>query len=402
MIRNLLLFVLFILFLFSVTLILFSNERIRILKAQTNLNTDPRPDGDIYEIGYVAWLKNYGTNVGNAGVSEGDFNGDTKVNGMDYITWLSIIWFSEYKSEAQTPTPTPTSMAPKLLTCFDREGPVITIGGEQSKQYHTGSFPFLENVIVDARTASWIHVDDYPVVLEGGPDICFSGGTIWGEYPYSTDWETMHGTSAFTFRTTGKTTVENIRVHNYGDGITFSRGNPSYSFHVIGAYMTHIRDDCVQNDYMYSGLIEDSLFDGCYTAFSAQAHDSSGDNDGSLNVWTIRDSLIRLEPMEKVYKDSGLIPGHGPFFKWNKVDNKSPQLSLHNNIFRVDQPSNSSSGLGLPEGKLAICSNNIVVWLGEGAYPDSLPNTFNGQECFSITTDKTIWDNAVQEWMDRH
>jgi hypothetical protein len=106
--------------------------------------------------------------------------------------------------------------------------------------------------------------------------------------------------------------------------------------------------------------------------------------------------------MEKVYKDSGLIPGHGPFFKWNKVDNKSPQLSLHNNIFRVDQPSNSSSGLGLPEGKLAICSNNIVVWLGEGVYPDSLPNTFNGQECFSITTDKTIWDNAVQEWMDRH
>jgi hypothetical protein len=245
-------------------------------------------------------------------------------------------------------------------------------------------------------------VGDYPVVLEGGPDICLSGGTIWGEYPYSTDWETMHNTTGFTFRTTGITTVEYIRVHNYGDGITFSRGVPSYSFHIIGAHMTHIRDDCVQNDYMYSGLIEDSLFDGCYTAFSAQAHDSSGHNDGSQNIWAIRNSLIRLEPMEKVYKDQGLIPGHGAFFKWDRDDDNSPQLSLHNNIFRVDQPSNSSNGLGLPEGKLVSCSNNTVVWLGDGAYPDTLPETFNGQQCFTITTDKTVWDNAVQNWMIQH
>lgn len=398
--KNLLIVVLLILFLFLSTLILFGNESIRIINAQTTLKTDTEPDGDVDGNDYVVWLNNYGSNVGNAGASKGDFNDDTKVDGLDYITWLSIIWLNEYGPKASTPTP--TYMVPKLLTCFDREGPVITISGEQSEQYHTGSYPLPENVIVDARTATWIHVDDYPVVLEGGPNICFSGGTIWGEYPYNTDWGTMHSTSGLTFRTTGETTVENIRVHNYGDGITFSRGISSYSFHVIGAHMTHIRDDCVQNDYMYSALIEDSLFDGCYTAFSAQAHSSSGDNDGSQNVWTISNSLIRLEPMEKVYKDSGLIPGHGPFFKWNKDDNKSPRLSLHNNIFRVDQPSNSSSGLGLPEGKLVSCSNNIVVWLGDGAYPDTLPNTFNGQECFSITTDKTVWDNAVQDWMNRH
>ena len=196
--------------------------------------------------------------------------------------------------------------------------------------------------------------------------------------------------------------MENIRVHNYGDGISFSRGNPSYSFHIIGAYMTHIRDDCVQNDYMYSGLIEDSLFDGCYTAFSAKAQNSSSDYDGSQNVWTIRNSLIRLEPMEKVYHDRGLIPGHGAFFKWNKGDNNSPQLALHNNVFRVDQLSNSSDGLGLPKGKLVSCSDNVVVWLGDGPYPDPLPETFDGKQCFTITTDKTVWDKALDNWMNRH
>jgi hypothetical protein len=106
--------------------------------------------------------------------------------------------------------------------------------------------------------------------------------------------------------------------------------------------------------------------------------------------------------MEKVYKDEGLIPGHGAFFKWNKDNNKSPRLALHNNVFRVDQPSNSSSGLGVPVGKLESCSNNVVVWLGDGPYPDPLPKTFNGKPCFTITTDKTVWDNAVQNWIAHH
>ena len=105
--------------------------------------------------------------------------------------------------------------------------------------------------------------------------------------------------------------------------------------------------------------------------------------------------------MEKVYNDQGLIPGHGAFFKWGS-DGTSPKLALHNNIFRVDQPSNSSNGLGIPDGKLESCSNNVVVWLGEGDFPDPLPETFRGQPCFTITTDPTVWDGAVQQWKLHH
>jgi hypothetical protein len=321
------------------------------------------------------------------------------INAEATPVWLSFVSFSQWPGAT---TPTPGSPLPEIATCFDRDGLRMLVRGEQPKQLHTENLPLPENIIVDARSAVWTHVDNYPVVLEGGPNVCFSGGTVVGEYPYDTDWETMHSTSALIFRTTGNTMVENIRVHNYGDGITFSRGDPSYSFQVIGAHLSHIRDDCVENDYMYTGLIEDSLLDGCYTAFSAQSHGSSGDNRGSQNIWTIQNSLIRLEPMEKVYNDRGLIPGHGPFFKWDKDADKAPRLSLHNNIFRVDQPSNSGSGLAVPAGKLVSCSNNIVVWLGEGAYPDSLPEIFNGRPCFTITTDASVWDRAVQSWLERH
>jgi hypothetical protein len=106
--------------------------------------------------------------------------------------------------------------------------------------------------------------------------------------------------------------------------------------------------------------------------------------------------------MEQIYKDRGIVPGHGPFFKWNLDDDHSPQLALHDNIFKVDQPANGSSGLGLPEGKLAGCSNNIVVWLGEGQYPGSLPALFDGSPCFTITTNPYVWDQAVQTWLETH
>ena len=395
--KNLLGCVLFLLLLFGVVGIIYLGvpQFKRDLEVSGAAVPSPTPPG----LFQVRKPHDYGSERGSIEVSKDAIIGETEKEELDSELWFPIL-LNVFGSA--TITPTPISTVPKISTCFDRTGPLITISGEQSTQYHSGSQPLPENAIVDARTATWVHVDDYPVVLEGGPDICFSGGMVWGEYPYSTDWETMHDTTGFSFRTTGETTVENIRVHNYGDGISFSKGTPGYSFQVFGAHMTHIRDDCVQNDYMYSGLVEDSLFDGCYTAFSAQASSSSGDNDGSQNVWIIRDSLIRLEPMEKVYNDEGLIPGHGAFFKWNNDDDRSPRLALHNNVFRVDQPSNSESGLGLPEGKLISCSNNIVVWLGVGEYPDPLPETLNGQPCFTMTTDRTVWDIAVQNWMDSH
>ena len=115
-------------------------------------------------------------------------------------------------------------------------------------------------------------------------------------------------------------------------------------------------------------------------------------SDGRGNTWIVRDSLIRLQPMPTVYK--GEAPGHGKFFKWDK-EGLGPRLDLHNNIFRVDQPPNGGD-LGVPEEYLGSCSNNIVVWLGEGEYPDPLPS------CFTVTTDKSVWDAAVSVWKANH
>jgi len=51
--------------------------------------------------------------------------------------------------------------------------------------------------------------------------------------------------------------------------------------------------------------------------------------------------------------------------------------------------------MGIPSS-LVGCSNNVMVWLGQGPYPAPLP------ACFTVTTDRSVWDAAVATWKLRH
>ena len=96
--------------------------------------------------------------------------------------------------------------------------------------------------------------------------------------------------------------------------------------------------------------------------------------------------------MPTVYK--GRAPGNGGFFKWDE-HGRAPKLVIRDNVFRVDQRPNHQT-LGLPAGYKYECSNNVVVWLGKGRYPDKLP------KCFRVTRDRAVWDRAVAAWQAAH
>src|SRR5256885_10441721 len=52
-----------------------------------------------------------------------------------------------------------------------------------------------------------------------------------------------------------------------------------------------------------------------------------------------------------------------------------------------------------PPGKLAGCANNVMVWLGAGAFPEPLPS------CFTVLTGATgldYWNGAVAQWKANH
>ena len=247
---------------------------------------------------------------------------------------------------------------------------------------------------VDARTASWLQVDDWPVSITGTGSLCWHGGSINGTYPVSTPWTTFHSTGAFNVANPDSV-VENLRIFNYGDGIRLREGASHWT--VRAADEAYLHDDCVENDKLYTGTVTDSLFDGCYVAFSTRPSSSDPTSDGRGHTMTIDHSLVRLQPMPTVYK--GPAPGHGGFFKWDDTG-RSPALALHDNVFRVDQLPNHGS-LGLPDGYDVSCSGNVIIWLGTGAFPEAAswkakcPDTV-------ILTDRAYWDGAVAGWRAHH
>lgn len=258
---------------------------------------------------------------------------------------------------------------------------LVLAGLHAGGREHTG---LAAGTVVQARNARWHGRVPYALQLGGEGGVCLSGGSIVGTWPPQTPWRTMHSTAGIVV-SGPVATVEDTRVHDYGDAIRFVDG--ARDWEVRRVHLSYVRDDCIEDDWLHAGTVRDSLLDGCYNAFSARTYDGQdGVSDGSANLFTVEHSLVRLQPM-RTYDGQG-EPGTAGFFKW---DPRGPRLVLRDDVFRADQRA-GTVGLGLPPGKLAGCSDNVMVWLGRGRYPGRLPG------CFTLTRDVQVWERAVRHW----
>ena len=285
-------------------------------------------------------------------------------------------------------------------------GASLVLGGMFTDSYYTRSLA--PGTVIDARDATFVHCSQpdrsnpcatnvYPVNLGpiSAPGDCWAGGRIIGANRLDATWSEMHSpnNAGFMFEN-GSFTVDGIRVYDVGDGIR-PRGGAE-GFLIKDVWLSYIRDDCVENDHLNGGVVDDSLFDGCFSAFSARNIDTT--IDGHTNLWTIQHTLVRLQPMPGPPEGGDL--GHKGFFKWidwGDPNSRSPMLALFNDVFMAEEQGQfSADRMGIPPGKLAACANNVMVWLGPGDYPAVLP------DCFTVTKDRSVWDSAVAEWIRRH
>jgi hypothetical protein len=288
-------------------------------------------------------------------------------------------------------------------SCLDQAGPLLTLSGTWATRYSNRSL--LAGTRIDARSAVFLGspTNFYPFSVAGGPAICVAGGDVRGQYDRSLSWQQMHDlNNAGVAFTNPATVVEGARIDNVTDALR-PRGGAE-GFVIRGVRLSYVRDDCVENDSLHGGLVTDSLFDGCYVAFSARPGSSNTTSDGRNAVWRIESSLVRLAPMPGARPGSVAYPdgwGHGPFFKWDKWDDpansRSPKIVLRNNVFRADRITQEGARrMGIPPQQLLDCADNVMVWLGPGSYPAPLPS------CFTITKDASVWDDAVAAWTARH
>ncbi len=273
-----------------------------------------------------------------------------------------------------------------MLSCLAGASQVITLTGEQTERYSETGLP--DGTAVDATDASWFALDDTLIKIRDSNDFCLHGGLVEHDFALDAPWDDSHSARSMRLYNSPNAIIEDVHFNNSGDGISIFAG--SEDFTIRNTLFTDMRDDAIESDDLQGGVIEDTLIESTYVGFAARPR-SDNTFDGSGNTWVIQDTLIRLRPQIGVYK--GVSPGTGGFFKWDEL---APQIQVHDSIFRADQLTNHQD-LGFdPDGKLAGASNNIVVWLGEGAYPEPLPPGF------TLTTDVSVWDNAVTQWMNRH
>lgn len=225
---------------------------------------------------------------------------------------------------------------------------------------------------------------------------CIGGGVVVGQQAADLTWVQMHddiGGGGYRVATApGQwSRIDGIRVHNVEDGLK-PRGPDGY-WELWNAYMTYIRDDCIENDETAPGGVYDSLFDGCYTGFSEQLQNGCCDAaPGELFV--VERSLMRLQPMPGPYgtTDPTLV-GHGKFFKW-QTDVPHPVV-IADSIFLSEQaPTSTSTNWPFPPGTQT--KNVTIVW--DAAEPWEWPVP----EGTTVTTDRSVWEAARQRWLDRH
>jgi uncharacterized protein YjdB len=273
-------------------------------------------------------------------------------------------------------------------------GTTITLTGPQ------GTFDrqsLASGTTIGATGATWTGVTQHMVSI-AGPRLSWTGGTVLGQFPSTAPYDpTLHDAYAMIVHGPSPAyTLENFRANDYGDCVSFD-GAGSDGFVLRGVRGSACRDDAIEDDDMASGLVDDSWFEG-YMSFSARSYHAVP--DGSGKVVTIQNSLFRLIDLPPYYLP---VVGHGTFWKLD-AGKLNPKLALTNNVFRLDSPpvdpSTQGNGYWLipPADQIASCSGNVIVWTGSGSFPQTnfLP------QCFTITSDTKVWDNAVAAWKSRH
>jgi hypothetical protein len=232
---------------------------------------------------------------------------------------------------------------------------------------------------VDAQSVRWIGIPDHAVQPRGTFPGCFVGGYVEGPYREDSVYEcepihcpagvcptpclAYHKSAGLDVETAAPTTLEDVRVSDYGDGIERGENALRQPLLVQRAYLHDLHDDAIENDWGASITVLDSLLERVNTAFASRPRESAP-VDASDRVFEVRDSLVLLHAFPNGYQ---MQPGHGKIWKWPK-DGTGPAFIVTGNTFVV---TDYGSGLLLPLADQVLeCAGNTLLWAGSPSNVD--------------------------------
>lgn len=292
------------------------------------------------------------------------------------------------------------------------KGQPIVLNGEYGyEQQSIRNLP--EGSTIDARNASFtvansrnsepsvtmgcdegtLPVNRYPVVIRDCPGVRFIGGRFNGEVPQTSDWEDTYCNSAALLvrGETADATIEGVRVRRCWDAIRFAEG--ATRFRVKGCWLSEVRDDAVENDYLLSGTIEDCLFDGCFSGISVDP--AKKERDGTNETVHIDRTLIHMH----AYLAKGEITHQTPV----KATDRSPRLRITGSVFALAAANMRGFHRLERTWRLAIeCRDNMLLWLPDEPMPSAFPTPPSGFTVLTGIDARRYWDKAHLQWITAH
>src|SRR3954447_4401408 len=262
------------------------------------------------------------------------------------------------------------------------------------------------NTTLDATGDAWNQsagVDDYSVQLNrgGGSGNCYIGGKVQGTNSITTKsfsdlkkccngaaWQPYTSASFFNVRA-DNIAVDDFRIMNKGPSSNYDGNN---SYYIGSSYLTNTRDDCFST--AHAALTVNDTLAECYSIVSWR---HTGNDNPPFPV-TLSNDLLYLKP--QLSGSESNCPsqmnggyGSGQIWKMDSFTGSSSLINVSNTIFRVDQGNDMACTLAWANGTF---TNDTMVWTGKGSYPGKLPAGVK------LTTDKSVWDNAVAQWKSNH
>lgn len=233
-------------------------------------------------------------------------------------------------------------------------------------------------------------VNRYPFAVERAERLTIKGGRFFGQAPMDSDWVwTYCNSAAVRIEDSPEATITGQRIDRAWDAIRIDDGSPDFT--ISGVWVSDTRDDCVENDKLYSGTIRDSLFDRCFAGISVAAIEEID----RTPLVRFEGVLIRME--EYLYKGEMRHTHH------IKMQSEGPQFTFHDSVvaMETDNLIGSRNAEAIWAG-ITECDNNLLLWLGEGDIPEELTLA---PDCFRTLTGaeaNKAWYDARFNWIDCH
>ncbi len=236
-------------------------------------------------------------------------------------------------------------------------------------------------------------INTYPLRVYDSKAVVLLGGRFDGEVPQSSEWvHTYCNSTAVGLWDSPYGSVEGLRARRVWDGIRFARA--SAFFRVDRVWLSDVRDDCIENDFLLAGMIKDSLFDGCFSVISMRSPDDAAP-DNSATIVTLAGVLMRLQP----YLYRGVVRQGFPV----KGNATSPSLVIHDSVIAISgEEMINPTALSASLSKIEDCRNNLFLFTSDKAWPDKLAKP---PSCFRVLQGEAArlaWQEARQNWIDCH